>query len=221
MQQWLMVDSEDAADRLPNDVCKSLINWTITQYCRNRESRFGEDSDYFLTVAEQRDYAEPNNFSKPRKFYYYNPDTGSQVILDYVDKDEFDRLYPGSVLYSDSGPGSIPGLDTTDLLGLPESYTLYDGVVMLGPVPDREITILRDYWIHPPDLVNDEDWNRMTAAADDYVLMKSLAGAAIFGIEDERIPMWEKVAAKLEAEIDNEDARRKQVGRIPRSQEPG
>ena len=219
--QWLIVDSEDTAERLPSAICGDLINWTIKSYCRNRESRFGEDSDYFSTVALTRDYDEPSNFSKPKKFYYISPDSGKVVILDYLDKDKFDATYPGSALYATGAPALIAGVDSSLIIDDPSAYTLWDGKIILGKVPDRVLTIFRDFYAIPADLADDTDTNRMTLAADDYILFKSLAGAAIFGIEDERIPMWAGVAAKLEAEIDSEDSRRKQTGRIPQSREPG
>ena len=220
IQQWLVVDQEDDDERLPEAVCGQLVNWTIREYLRNRESRFGETGTTFPTVALTRDYAEPTRFSKPRKLWYVNPDTGNVVILNQLNKDEFDATYPGSVVYSTGGPYTVLGVDTSLIVGDPEAYTLYGGNILLAKVPNRVITIFFDYWQHLADLSAGGDTNSLTLTADQYVLFKSLSLASLFGIEDERMKTWETMAMKLEMNLDSEDGRRLQTGRHSQSREP-
>jgi len=215
--EWLDVNETE----LPLAVRGDIINWVVKSYCRNRESRFGEADDTFLTVAETRDYAEPDRFSKPRKFWYVHPDSGAVVVLGQLNKDKFDEKFPGSVVYRTGGPYVVAGVDTTLILGDPTHYTLWGGNILLAPVPNRVITIFRDYWEWPAELSADGDTNKMTIVDDDYVLFKSLVDSSAYGIEDQRMPMWAARALKIEAELDSEDSRRLQTGRSSQSEEPG
>lgn len=220
IQQWLAVDQEDDNERLPSTICGTLVNWVIREYLRNRESRFGEYSSTFPTVNLTRDYAEPALFSKPRKVWYVSPDSGKVVILEQLNKDRFDALYPGSVVYSTGGPYTVSGVDTSLIVGDPEAYSLWAGKILLAKVPNRVITLFFDHWRYLADLSGDSDTNAFTLAADQYLLFKSLSLASMFGIEDERIPIWEGMAAKLEMNLDSEDGRRLQTGRASQSREP-
>lgn len=221
VRQWLVVDEEDTDERLPDAICGDLVNWAIKEYCRNRESRFGETGDTFNTVAQTRDYSEPARFSKPRKLWYIHPDTGRVVTLSLLLKDEFDAKFPASVVFSTGGPYSIAGTDTSLILGFPEAYMLWRRKICLAKVPDRVITIFRDYYELPVDLSGSSDTNQMTEQAEQYIIFKALADAELFGIEDDRIPQWAKRAEQLQMNLDSEDTRRLSVGRTRGSREPG
>lgn len=215
---WLNIES---ATRLPLSVRGDLINWTIREYCRKRESRFGEESDNFATVVNTRDYAQPTRFSKPKKMWYVNPTSGAIVFLTYLQKDAFDQMFPSSVAYSTGGPYAIPGTDTSLILGDPTHYSLWNRKIILGKVPNRIITIFRDYYELPADLSGDSDTNQFTEEADQYIIFKSLVESSAYGIEDERMPMWAALAAKLEGNLDSEDSRRHVTGTRSQSREPG
>lgn len=221
IQQWLGVDQEDGDERLPISICGDLINWAIREYCRNRESVYGEAQRFFSTVANQRDYSLPARFSKPGQLYYFHPTNGSKVTLALLQKQKFDERYPGSVAYATGAPGSIPGLDPSQILGDPEAYSMWAQKILLAKVPNSIITIFQDYWELPADLSADDDTNAFTIANEQYVIFKALEGAEAFGIEDERMGVWKEQAAKLESHIDSEDARRWVTGRVSQSREPG
>src|ERR1043166_4385258 len=207
VQTWLGIDQEDTDERLPIAVALDMVNWARKEYCRNRESRFNENSDNFATVAQTRDYVEPALGFKPRKLWYINPDNGSVKILQERNKDEFDAMYPSSVVYSTGGPYTVPGTNTSQILDDPESYALWGGKILLAKVPKRILTIFRDYWSLPADLSGSQEDN-FTKSADQYLLFKALSNASAFGVEDSRIPMWTEMAMKLESNLDSEDARR-------------
>lgn len=206
IQSWLVIDQEDDAERLPDSICTLIINLVIRDYCKRRESRFSEYSDTFPTVANQRDYALPTNWSKPRKVWYASPTDSSLVLVEQLNKDIFDSRYP----------------DSTDT-DSPVAYTIWAGNIQLGPTPDAIITVNRDYYRILPDLAagSPNNENRFTQEAYDYILWASLVKATEFGIEDDRVPLWQSEAARAEMALDLEEARAGTTGRTSQSSEPG
>ena len=216
----MAVDTEDTVARLPSAIVGSIINYVIREYCRKREARFAETSDTFATVAQTRDYALPARWSKPGQLFYFST-TGQKITLSLLLKQDFDEKYPGSVVYSTGGPYTVAGLDTSLILGDPTVYTIWNDKILLAKVPNRVITIFRYYWRIPADLVNNGDTNSMTEAAEQYIIFKSLEASSLFGIEDERMPIWRAAAKELEMNLDSEDSRRWVTGRTSQSTEPG
>lgn len=204
ISQWLGVDQEDGDERLPAAICGDLANWVIREYCRNRESRFGEFTRVLPTVIGTSTYTLPTDWSKPRKVWYVDPVTLSPKVIGQLNKDIFDVTYPTAATDPD-----------------PTHYTIWNDTIRFGKAPSRVINILLDYYRILPDLVADDDTNRMTLAADQYIIMKALVGASAFGVEDNRMPTWEALANKLEMALDSEDSRRHQTGRRSQSEEPG
>jgi hypothetical protein len=206
VQQWMVIDQEDNAERLPDAVVEDIINGVIDDYCQRRESRFQETSDTFQTVISPltRDYAAPTGW-KPRKLWYA-PSTGGVKVLTYLDKDVFDITYPDKTQTDD-----------------PVAYTEWAGNIQLGPTPSTVITINRDYYRRLSALAAGSPYNEnaFTQQAYQYLLFASLVKACEFGLEDERLPIWVGEAARAEAALDLEDARRKTVPRRSQSTEPG
>lgn len=222
LQSWYGIDQDDGSDRLPDPVASSLLNWAQKEYLRNRESRFGETGPYtFSTVVNQRDYILVSDLSKPGSLYYFNPDNGTPTWIELITKADFDKTFPGSVAYATGGPYVTPGFDSTTILGDPTKYTIWNQRILLGKVPNRVLTLFQDYWRYLPDLVNPIDSNLMTQQADQYLIFKALAGVHLFGIDDDRVPMWEAAARQLEGNLDSEDIRRFVAGRVSQSREPG
>jgi len=93
--------------------------------------------------------------------------------------------------------------------------------ILLGKTPSRIITLNRDYYRILPDLVADGDTNRFTDEAWEYLLFASLVKATEFGIEDERVGLWEAERKRFEEALDSEDSRAKQTARMSQSREPG
>ncbi len=220
VQDWLNI--EDPSARLNNTVCGDIINIVMRDYCRRRESKYGETSDNFATVALTRDYTLADSFSKPKKIWYVNPDTGAAVFPEYLDKDVFDSKFPGSVVYSSGGPYTVAGVDTSLIVGDPTAYTIWNGLLMLAKVPNRVLTIFRDYYQIPADLVvGSNETNRFTNQAWEYLLFASLVKATEYGIEDERLPVWMAEMQRFETALDSEDSRRSQTARASQGREPG
>jgi hypothetical protein len=235
IREWLDLDE----DELPNGVCNDLVNWACNDYLRRRESRFSENSTAFSTVQYAPGYTWPVGFSKPRKLWYL--DTNDKpVVLSFLNKDEFDVKYPHSAILSFEGAGLLILSGGGDLVlegggslhltgeeappeafGSPLDFTMWQGKLVIGPAPSTVFKLFLDYWGLLADLVNDNDTNRMTREADQYVLFHALGNASLFGIEDERVAIWEARAARLEMSLDIEDSRMHTTPKRSQAREPG
>jgi len=205
--EWLAIDQEDDDERLPAAVRGDIINMVIRDYLRRRESRFGEVTDTFPTVASQKPYTLPTGWSKPGRIWYTDPANSETVIAlkFYAHKQEFDSLYP----------------DPTKEELLPRAYTIWNKQILIGKTPEQIITMNRDYYRYLTDLSADGDTNRFTDEAWEYLLFASLVKATEFGVEDERLPTWIREMERHEAALDSEDIRAKQTARMSQSKEPG
>ena len=215
---WLDTDEE----RLPSTVRGDILNMVMREFLRKHETRFGEHTDVFFTQAEKRDYDLFANWAKPINSWYLDPDTNQVVNLDYVNKDEFDRLYPISGLF---GQTTIMGAGTFGeaTLGRPKHWTVFGPHIQLGPVPDKtNISMFVNFWRLLPDLTDAAPTNDFTDKAWEYLLFASLAKAAIYGIEDERVPIWANEAKVIEKDLVFEHTRARIIPtRTIQSQEPG
>lgn len=242
LQTWLTIDQEDGDERLPDLIATDIINYVSKDYLRRRESRLGEYSVAFNAVANTPDYDTPAGFSKPRKVWYIAPTSGQVTVLTYMDKDAFDVKYPYSSLFSIDGAAALilegggqlvlEGGGTLDLtgfpsitgaLGNPDNYTIWRNKIILGKCPDASLIMFIDYYRTLPDLEDDDDHDRFTDEAWEYLLFQGLVQAAAFGyeVESERLAFFEKQAAKFEMSLDLEDNRMHTVGRQSQSREPG
>lgn len=242
LQDWLSIDQEDGDERLPDAVAGDILNIVSRYYCRIRESKLAEDSTVFNVAAYTPDYDVPTGFSKPRKIWYLEPSTNKVRVVEQLNKDKFDELYPFSSLFTingavalilaGGGPLLLEGggtLDLTDFpditnsLGSPTHYTIWRNKVILGPCPDSAIITFIDFWKLLPDLVDDDDENRFTDEAWEYLLFNGLVKAAEFGydVESERLAVWVKEAKMQEDALDIEDTRQRTTGRRSQSTEPG
>ena len=230
---WLAIDQDsDTEQRLSDVTLTDIINIVSRDYLRRRESQLGEQTFPFSTQLYTPDYAWPVGFSKPRKIWYINA-LGKITVVGYLDKDKFDVTYPDTSLLAINGSGALllsgggqlllsgGGIlllsSTTQItagIGEPVNYTLWAGSVVLGPAPDSVLTIFLDYY-------SLEGLTRFLSEAWEYLLFASLVKATEYGIEDDRVPIWEKEAARFEAALDLEDARQKTVPRRSQSEEPG
>ena len=207
LADWLGIDQDDGAERLPTAVRGDIINLVLRDYLRRRESRFGEKTDTFAFVASKKNYPLPTNWSKPGQLWYTDPGNSETVIFltYFADKQLFDKKYP----------------DATKEALLPESYTIWAKEILIGKTPEQVITVNRDYYLYLTDLNADGDTNRFTDEAWEYLLFASLVKATEFGLEDERLPIWIREMEKFEAALDSEDIRAKHVARVSQSVEPG
>lgn len=219
LREWLGLTTKE----LPDLICGDIINLVQRRYCRLHESRFGETSDTFEARESIRDYAAPEGWSKPRSFWFPDPDDQNEVVyIDYVNKDLFDKTFPASGLFGSTFTAPMgAGAFGESNLGTPEIYTVWAGYIMLGPVPDHAFTIFRNWWRIPADLTDAVPTNEFTKQAWEYLLFKGLVMASLFGFEDARMPGWKDQADEIEADLIIEDARARTTAHAAISEMPG
>src|SRR5574337_1105316 len=145
------------AVRLPDAIRGDCVNIAIRELCRTLATRYNEVSDTFATVAGTQSYDLPATWSRPYQLWYLDPDTGDRVDLDFVLKEEFDRLFPDAT-------------DEDD----PTFYTVWGDQLLLGATPTRVVTIHRDFYAILADLSGASATNGFTVNAWEVVLMKAL-----------------------------------------------
>jgi hypothetical protein len=82
------------------------------------------------------------------------------------------------------------------------------------------LTIHRAYYRYLPDLSADGDHTALTDKAWEVLLFKALGDMTRYGLEDERIPVWQARGTELELQMVREHARAKSAGRRPVGREP-
>lgn len=204
LADWLNSDTT----RLPDSVRGIIVNATMKEILRNNELRFGETSDTFVTIASPvtPSYAYPTGWSKPYSFWYTHPTTSKPVYLIYMpSKADFDSKFP----------------DTTDT-DLPTHYTIWGNKIYLGKSPDSVLTINRNYYKILADLVTtSNETNAFTDEAWEVLLFNCFEFAEMYGIEDERIPVWKAKGRSMLDALVAEHSRARSIGTRGQSQEPG
>ena len=189
---WLEKDT----DSLPDAVRGQIVNMAIKQYLRFLDLAFGEATSDVVTVLGQQWSAQPTGFSRPFSMYYMDS-SNERVPVDYITKEEFDIKYPTSV------QGDVV------------HYTFWAGKIWWGMTPASAITMKFNYYMYLTDLSASDSHNDFTDQAWDLLLFRSLALCSLFGVEDNRMPVWEREAEKQEARVLIEHSRRRTVGRRP------
>jgi hypothetical protein len=198
---WLQI--ADANDpQLPDSVREDCINIAQRRACLHDLS-YNELSNTFPTVVGTPDYAKPAEM-RPLSLWYIHPVNGGVVTLRPLNKDEFDQKYFDST--------------KTDY---PCSYTVWGSKIYLGPTPSAILTIHRNYYGLLDDLSVSNTTNALTEGAWQYLLFQALAESEAFGIEDERIPLWQAKAEKWLTDIAADHQRARSTGRRSQNQEPG
>ena len=196
---WIGANKKRIADSVRTDI----LNIAQKELCRQWDLSFNEVLDSFDTIAGTNAYALPADFSRPYELQYLDADNGAIKTVSFLLLQEFDALYP------DPTKTAKPG-----------HYTTWNGNLYLGKTPDRVLTIHRAYYRYLPDLVNDGDHNALTDKAWEVLLFKGLGDMTRYGLEDERIPVWQARGSELELELVREHARAKSAGRRPIGREP-
>lgn len=202
LRDWLGMDTE----RLPDAVCGDCLNLVQRRIMRFHDLRFGETTDTFTATAGVPSYALPANYRSPLDFSYTHPATGSRAVLRRRQKDQFDALHPDSTK-----------------TGRPANYAIWGDQLYLGPTPDSNLTVTRNYYAYLDDLSDGapSNTNDLVTAAWDVLFFGALEEATKYGIEDARVPMWAERFRELETDLVREHQREKSVGRIAQSREPG
>lgn len=213
---WLSIDQESSEERLSDAVAGDIVNIVMREYLRRRESHLGERSTSIAATSLIPNYDYPADFSKPRKLWYVS--SGNIVICQKINKDQFDNDFTYSAELAAGGPATA-----TQNVGLPTHYTIWQGQLVVGPCPNANMTLRFDYWGLLGDLANGSpnNENRFTKECWEYLLFASLVKATEYGIEDERVGLWEAERQRFESAIDIEDAQRASTGQRSFSTEPG
>lgn len=199
---WLNI--EDVA-RLSDSAQGDIVNIVMRRTCRLHDLSYNEISDTFATVASQQNYALPTQWSRPHTLWYLNTATSSIVYLESLSKEKFDLNFPDSTKTAK-----------------PSAYTVWGGNIQLGPTPSEIITINRNYYAILADLVtSSNETNAFTNGAWEILLFLSLVEATQYGIEDDRVGLWQAKADGMLRELVIEHARAKSVGHRSVSEEPG
>jgi hypothetical protein len=189
--------------RLPAPVRGRLINEARQDLCQ-RDLRWNEREDTLTTVAGQRNYLLPLGWSRPYQCWYQHPDTGGRVDVNHLTREEFDRKI----------------VDATEL-AWPSLYTIWGRDMLLGPTPDRVLTIQRTYYVILSALTEDEDaTDVLLNHVWELVRLKALVAASAYMVEDARLPTWKAMAMEQEAKLVVEHSRGRSTGRRAQSREP-
>jgi hypothetical protein len=202
MADWIGAD----ALRLPEAVRGDCINLIQRQVMRNHDLRFGETADTLALISGDRDYPLPSTWRNPLSLWYTNPSTSARIDLVRLSKDEFDARFPSAA-------------DT----GTPSHYTVWGLILYIGPTPNQNLTLNRNYYQYLPDLINGapNNTNSFVNEAWDVLFFGALEHASRYLLEDPRAPMWAERFRELEGDLAGEHQRERSSGRVPQSREPG
>lgn len=192
MGTWLDVD----LNRLPGESRGQIINICQRELMRVNDLRYGEMTAVITTAVGTQPYPLPTGFSRPYSLWYYS--SGKQNV-DFLNKEEFDIKYP------------------TTTQGTPEHYTIWNGSILIGPVPSGIVNININYMGILPDLSDGSpnNTNAFVAEAWEVLFFRALWYASEFMIEDARSQMWAAKAQMLEQKLVLEHARARSSGRRP------
>jgi hypothetical protein len=199
MGTWLAVD----AIRLPLATRGMIINVCQRELLGAYDLRYGEVTVDIPTEYNKPNYSRPAGWVRPYSLWYYSD---GKVNLDYKTKEEFDIIYPDA---SAKGP--------------PIHYTLWGDYIYLGPTPNGVFSIHVNYRRILPDLADGSpnNTNAFIANSWEVLFFRSLWYATQFIIEDNRAPMWEKMASIFEAKLSIQSTRERSAGRRPVTREAG
>jgi hypothetical protein len=193
---WLGADT----NRLPEQARGDALNLIQRQVLCNHDLRYGEVNDTLTLQAGVPTYALPTEWRWVLSLGYTNPSTGSRIDLIRLSKEAFDIRYPDP---TDTGP--------------PRHYAIWETVLYIGPTPDQNLTLNRNWYRYLPDLENGapNNTNAFVEQAWDVLFFGALAHISRYMLEDSRAPMWEEKFMELEADLAGEHEREKRPGRVP------
>jgi hypothetical protein len=104
-------------------------------------------------------------------------------------------------------------LDALDdgVAGRPSRYCLLANQIRLAPVPDSTYTLELDYYeVIPPLASNSTNW--LLAASPDIYLYGALLEAAIYILDDPRVPQWQAGYTQVINQLQTSDRRARWSG---------
>ena len=197
---------DHTGQRLEDDPAKEIINSIISELARH-DSMFNEFTEN-ITVKAGSDSVDlqtglTNKFSRPFSLWY--TDSSSNIHrVEYMPPDAFEKKYQNVTA-------------TGDLA----SYTIWGHKMILGPIPDEELTLTIKFYGYPADLTGDTSTNKYLEYAWDVIRYGTLGEVCLYLIEDKRYPIFNSKYEKLRRQFLIEHARSKSSGKEAQSTEPG
>jgi hypothetical protein len=189
-----------ALESRPLRINQQSLNLIQRQVLGNHDLRYGEVNDTLALQDGVPTYALPDDWRWVLSLGYTNPSTQSRIDLIRLSKEAFDIRYPDP---TDTGP--------------PRHYAIWETVLYIGPTPDQNLTLNRNWYRYLPDLENGapNNTNAFVEQASDVLFFGALAHVSRYVLEDPRAPMWEAKFLELEADLAGEHEREKSSGRVP------
>lgn len=108
------------------------------------------------------------------------------------------------------GPDEAARFKATSMTGKTRYYTIIDGAFELIPTPSSSVELTITYYAKVPALSSTQATNWLLTKAPDLYLYATLANAAPYLQNDERIPVWSQLASSAfdELTMDSERASR-------------
>lgn len=108
------------------------------------------------------------------------------------------------------GPDEAARFKATSMTGKTRYYTIIDGAFELIPTPSSSVELTITYYAKVPALSSTQATNWLLTKAPDLYLYATLANAAPYLQNDERIPVWSQLASSAfdELMMDSERASR-------------
>ena len=173
---------------LPDSIRGDMVNIAQREFTRLTNTRYNEFSDFMALIAGAESYGHPIGYKRPKGDFWYRVN-GERKTLTYLDKAEFDVRYP-----------DITNSANDDK---PAHFTSWKGAFTIGPAPDANYIVTRNYFRVLPDLADGSpnNSNLLVEEAWEVVLFGALKEAEAFGFDDERIPLWTSKYEKLRQDI--------------------
>lgn len=179
IRDWLGTSST----RLSDSTLLQIVNLAVKDVARATDAWPAETSATKAIVAGTNSYSivglSANVADRITSCYYANlVDGGSMVVLNEISFAEFNDKY---------------GETNTMSTGSPVEYAVYGDGLYLGPTPDANFNLRVTLYTAWPALSSGSDHNAITDYAMEAVLFKSLVYATQYMLEDERVPMFERM----------------------------
>lgn len=116
------------------------------------------------------------------------------------------------------GPNEVAQFKAVSMTGKTRYYTIIDGAFELIPTPSSSVELTITYYAKIPALTSSNATNWLLTKAPDLYLYATLANAAPYLNNDERIPVWSQLASSAfdELTMDSERASRSRTSLVAR-----
>lgn len=179
VSNWLA--RSDLTDRIPEFIALAEARMSRALETRTQEKR----ATSTLTVGDAY-VLLPSDLRSVRSVKLQ---TSPVEVLDYLSPEAIDSNYP------------------TTGNGMPRAYTVIGGEIKFAPAPDDDYTVEITYLTGVPALSDAAPTNTLLTRYPDAYLYGALASAAVYLMDDPRVPQFEQLWTRALTEITtSEDA---------------